>query len=166
MDKNKSSLVKTRPRGLLRLFLRLPVLLYRLKLGWLLGERFLLLKHVGRKSGKIRQVVVEVVAHDKVEDTYYIASGWGYHSNWYQNLLKTPNVEIQVGLRKLAVVAQTLPPPRGVELLLAYRRKHPFAARELSRLMGLDIVNAPLPELEKVVKESLPVIALQAINSI
>lgn len=37
-----------RPRGLLRLLLRAPVALYRLRLGWLLGGRVLLLSHTGR----------------------------------------------------------------------------------------------------------------------
>jgi hypothetical protein len=31
------------PKGLSRLFYRAPIWLYRLKLGWLLGHRFLLL---------------------------------------------------------------------------------------------------------------------------
>jgi hypothetical protein len=53
------------PRGLLRLALRLPIWLYRWRLGWLLGDRFLLLTHTGRKSGLPRQVVLEVVHHDE-----------------------------------------------------------------------------------------------------
>ena len=38
------------PRGWLRALLRVPTLLYRVHTGWLLGHRFLLLTHVGRKS--------------------------------------------------------------------------------------------------------------------
>lgn len=49
-----------KPRGLLRLGFRLPIWLYRLNLGWILGERFLLLTHTGRKSGLVRQTVIEV----------------------------------------------------------------------------------------------------------
>lgn len=154
------SLITKKPTGILRLFLRLPILLYRLKLGWLLGERFLLLNNVGRKSGKLRQNVLEVLEHDKAADIYYIVSGWGFKSNWYQNLLNTPIVTIQVGLRKLNVIAKTLPPSESVRLLLDYRTKHPFAARELSLLIGLSIINAPPQELEKFVREALPIVAL------
>lgn len=46
------------PRGLLRLAARLPLWLYRAGLGWLLSNRFLMLTHIGRKSGLPRQVVV------------------------------------------------------------------------------------------------------------
>lgn len=70
------------PTGLLRLLLRLPNCLYRLHLGWLLGSRFLLLAHRGRRSGRWRQTVVEVVQHNPGSDTYFIASGWGEKSNW------------------------------------------------------------------------------------
>jgi hypothetical protein len=37
---------------LLRLLFRTPTMLYRIRMGWLLGDRFLLLTHTGRKTGK------------------------------------------------------------------------------------------------------------------
>ena len=53
------------PRGLLRFLLRLPIWLYQLHLGFLLGHRFLLLTHTGRRSGLLRRTVVEVVSYDR-----------------------------------------------------------------------------------------------------
>ena len=44
--------LKSKPAGALRLAFRLPIYLYRLDLGWLLGHRFLLLVHRGRESGR------------------------------------------------------------------------------------------------------------------
>ena len=41
---------ETAPAFLIPMF-KLPLLLYRLRLGWLLGRRFMLLTHVGRRSG-------------------------------------------------------------------------------------------------------------------
>jgi hypothetical protein len=66
---------RSAPRGLARLAFRLPIWLYHLRLGWLLGDRVLLLTHIGRKSGLPRQAVIEVVRHDPASDTYIIASG-------------------------------------------------------------------------------------------
>ncbi|MCC6453886.1 MAG: nitroreductase family deazaflavin-dependent oxidoreductase [Caldilineaceae bacterium] len=152
------------PSGILRWFLRAPIQLYRLGLGSVLGGRFLLLNHTGRKSGQAHQAVVEVVAHDRATDTYYIASGWGYKANWYKNLLASPTVTIQVGRRKLSVRAETLSPEAGAQILLNYRVRHPFAARELSRLIGLDIYSGPPEKLDEVVRESLPMIALRPRN--
>jgi hypothetical protein len=63
------------PYRLGRLAFQLPIWLYRLRLGWLLGDRFLLLPHIGRKSGQVRQTVLEVVRHDH-STNYVITSGW------------------------------------------------------------------------------------------
>lgn len=60
------------PRGFTRLLARLPRWLFHLHLGWLLGNRFLLLSHTGRKSGLPRQSVLEVLQYEKVSDTYYV----------------------------------------------------------------------------------------------
>jgi hypothetical protein len=65
------------PRGLARLAWRAPIWFYRLGLGGLLGQRFVLLNHIGRRSGQPRQAVVEVVRHDKRTGTYIVASGFG-----------------------------------------------------------------------------------------
>ena len=42
------------PAGFTRAVFRLPIHLYRLRLGWLFGNRLLLLNHIGRVSGKAR----------------------------------------------------------------------------------------------------------------
>ena len=63
---------------------RLPILFYKAHLGWLLGDRFLLLIHTGRVSGETRQAVLEVIRHDKAEIVYYVASGFGEKSDWFR----------------------------------------------------------------------------------
>lgn len=59
-----------KPRDFLRFGFRLPIWLYRMQLGWVLGERFLLLTRTGRKSGRMYQTIIEVVRHDKETGTY------------------------------------------------------------------------------------------------
>ena len=158
---SKTTPTSKAPTGLLRWLLRVPITLYRLGLGGLLGGRFLLINHVGRKSGQMRQTVVEVAGHDRDSDTYYVASGWGYKSNWYRNLLAHPDVSIQVGRRKLSVHAENLRPEAGAQVLEAYRKHHPFAAGELGGFMGLDIGKASDDELAAIVRDSLPIIAFR-----
>jgi deazaflavin-dependent oxidoreductase (nitroreductase family) len=122
------------PKGLSRLFFRLPITAYKIGLGWLFGDRFLLLNHIGRKSGLIRQAVLEVVTHDKETDTYIIAVGFGKESQWYKNLMANPDVTIQVGRRKLDVHAEQLSPEEAGETLLAFAKKYPFEARFVNAL--------------------------------
>ena len=52
------------PSGTLRLVFRLPIYLYHLNLGWLLGHRGILLIHRGRKSQLLRETVLEVARYD------------------------------------------------------------------------------------------------------
>lgn len=152
-------LVAHPPTGILRRFLRLPIVMYRYGLGGLLGGRFMLIHHIGRKSGQVRDVVVEVVSHDKITETYYVASGWGYSAQWYQNLVATPNVNIQVGRRNLAVKSETLSPIEGAAILKQYREKHPFTANHLGQVMGLELGQASIDDLVNIARESLPIVA-------
>ncbi len=43
-------LTNKQPHGPLRLLLPMPILLYRVHMGWLLGGGFLKITHIGRKS--------------------------------------------------------------------------------------------------------------------
>lgn len=125
------------PQGLFRLAMRLPILLYRLRLGWILGKRFLLLEHRGRKSGRLRRAVVEVVDHDPRDGAYVVAAAWGKKSDWYQNVTAQPLVDLTVGSVRFQAVARTASPEEAAQHLAAYARRHPAAFQQLgSRLVG------------------------------
>ena len=85
-----------------RWFYRLPIVLYRLGMARLMGNRFIYLAHTGRRTGLRRETVIEVVEHDDAKDIYFVASGWGVRSDWYRNVLATPQVEAHVGNGSLA----------------------------------------------------------------
>ncbi len=63
-----------------------------------------------------------------------------------------------------SLIAQTLSPEESVKILLNYRDKHPIAARELNRFIGLSIIKASSTEIEKQVREALPVVALVPVS--
>jgi len=124
------------PRGLARLAWRAPIWLYRLGLGGLLGERFVLLNHVGRKSGQPRQAVLEVVFHDPETGAYLVAAGFGEKSDWYKNVMAHPQVSIQVGRKRMGARAGRLPLAQATQVLLDYNRRHPAALRTLAGILG------------------------------
>ena len=126
------SIVDHPPGKALRFGLRLPIWLYRAHLGWLLGNRFLMLTHTGRKSGLARQTVIEVVQHDKDTDTYFVVSGWGEKSDWYQNIRKYPLVTIHTGGRTFHSEAEFIPVEKAIPILETYARDHQIAFNELS----------------------------------
>ncbi len=125
----------TPPRGLKAIPWRLPIWLYRLHLGFLLGERFLLLEHIGRKTGKRRFAVLEVIGKDAEPLAYYVASGFGERSHWFRNIMARPEVVIQVKQRRYRARAERLPYEEAIARLRAYAQAHPAALRELSRLL-------------------------------
>lgn len=125
------------PTGLGRWLFRLPIPLYRMRLGWLFGGRIMLLHHVGRVTSKQRQAVLEVVDHDAATDTYLVASGWGPTAAWYRNVCHAPDVTIQVGRRTIPVHSVPVSGEEGAEIFAQYAVKHRRAATKLlPRLMG------------------------------
>ncbi len=124
------------PRGTARTLYRLPIRLFHLHLGWLLMGHFLLLTHIGRKSGQPRQTLLEVLLHDRANDVYYVMAGWGERSDWVKNIEKTPQVEISVGHRNFRTLARRLPPEEAESKVIAYGRQHPHLIRSLPRLLG------------------------------
>ncbi|MCA9897882.1 MAG: nitroreductase family deazaflavin-dependent oxidoreductase [Ardenticatenaceae bacterium] len=145
--------------GLKKFFFRAPLFLYRIGLGGLLGKRFVLVNHIGRKSGKPRQTVLEVVNHDKTSNTYFIASGFGKKSDWYLNILAHPQVNIQVGWRKLAVTAVPLTPEQSGQAMVDYARRYPTAAKNLGKVIGYAVSTEE--EYRAVGRDSIPFIALE-----
>jgi deazaflavin-dependent oxidoreductase (nitroreductase family) len=125
-----------RPKGFMRWLARLPIFMARAGLARLLGNRFLVLTHTGRITGLPRQVALEVVRHDKSSDTYFVASGWGEESDWYRNLLKTPQVGIHAGGRRLGAVAERLQEKDAIREFKIYGERYPTALKSLSKIMG------------------------------
>jgi deazaflavin-dependent oxidoreductase (nitroreductase family) len=128
------------PTGLTRLLFRAPIYLYRAGLGWTLGHRIMLLHHIGRVSGKQRQAVLEVVEHDPADDSFVAASGWGQTAAWYQNVVRMPDVTIQVGRRTIPVRAVPLGEDEGADIFARYGVRHRMLAKYLlPRLMGFSV---------------------------
>jgi deazaflavin-dependent oxidoreductase (nitroreductase family) len=138
VSKQRSSV--RRPGTVGRLFFRAPVVLYRIGLGGLMPMQ-LLLTTVGRKSGRPRQAVVDVLRHDAATDTYYVVSAYGARSDWYLNLKANPEVRVQVRWRKFPARAAILPQDEAEELLLDYWRRHRLYARVTMRLVGVKAAN-------------------------
>jgi len=124
-----------------RFLYRLPIGLYRIGLGRLLGHRFLCLEHLGRTSGLTRRTVLEVVAHEGGKPVVPMA--FGAATDWYRNLLAQPSAQITwVGMAG-PVTAQVLDEAEATVVLARYVADHPWAARGLDRLVSLGLVDDP-----------------------
>ena len=141
--------LRTRP------LVRAPLWLYRYGLGGLLGQRFVMLEHTGRRSGRQRRVVLEVleVLEHPEPTRYLVLSGFGEHAQWYRNVLADPQVRISVGrLRSEPATAWPLDESGAADAVRRYADLHPRAYRMLAstleQTLGRDPASAPVVELE------------------
>ncbi len=131
-----TALAPSRPTGLLKLTFTLPRYLYRWHLGWLLGHRCLMITHIGRKTGSLRQTVLEVAHYDPSTQECVVMSGYGAQSDWYRNIQAQPAIEVQVGRQRYRPKQRMLSTEETLAVLEEYQRDHPLAFRELMHLVG------------------------------
>jgi deazaflavin-dependent oxidoreductase (nitroreductase family) len=130
-------MARRRPGPVLRAALRLPVLLYRAGLGGLLGGRFLMITHRGRRSGRTFHTVVEVVRRDPATGEVVVSAAWGGKADWLRNILASPALAVTCGRRRFVPAQRLLARPEAIDVLRAYAGAHPAAFRGVLRFVGL-----------------------------
>lgn len=122
----------------MRWLFKVPLWLYRADLGWLFGHRLARLTHRGRRSGRIRQTVVEVVRYEPRTREIVVAAAWGGRTDWYRNIQASPALEIRTGGTAYRPAQHLLTSDELDRELRGYVRRHPWLARHLlPRLLGL-----------------------------
>jgi deazaflavin-dependent oxidoreductase (nitroreductase family) len=139
-ERSEPSFTRRRAGPLVRLFLRVPRLLYRGPIAELLRSRcVMLLTTQGRRSGRPRTTPVSFMPLD---DRYIAFSGWGVRSNWYRNVRANASVEITVGRRRMRAMAHLVEDPeRRRELMRQMEARSsgcgpPRLVRPLLKLSG------------------------------
>ena len=89
--------LRRQPGRLALALMRMPRVLYRRGSGWMLGRTFLLITHVGRKTGRRRETVVMALAYDRATREAVVCSAWGPDAEWVRNLRAHPALQIQIG---------------------------------------------------------------------
>ncbi|MCE9647426.1 MAG: nitroreductase family deazaflavin-dependent oxidoreductase [Chloroflexi bacterium] len=133
-----------KPGPLLRLFFRIPVWLEKIGLGgWerLIGAQWMLITTAGRKTGRPRHVMVDIMAYDRVTDTYYIEAAYGVHADWYRNIQSQPVIEASVGRRKFRARANIFAAENAGEMLVRFYRQKPAYTRSVMAFAGMKFSN-------------------------
>ncbi len=139
----------TRRQGpILKTLLSCPTVLYAHDLGWLLGRRFLRLSHRGRRSGKVRHTVLEVVRFDPTTAESVVLSAWGERADWYRNIVASPPLEVVTGRDRYVPEYRVLGPEEAFRVLDEYGKRHPLAALGLARLFGYPLRGPEAARLE------------------
>jgi deazaflavin-dependent oxidoreductase (nitroreductase family) len=142
-----------RPSAFLMPMLRLPLFLYRTGLGWVFGHRFMLLTHLGRRSGKVRRTVLAVLRLDPKTREIMAISAWNA-SDWYKNILSSPALQVETGFVQYVPTHRCLTPEEITTLFEEYRHEHPIFSRIVCRIPGWkwDSSHEELLELAKILR--------------
>ena len=147
-----------------RWLVRLPIALFRVRLGGLTGGRLLLLEHRGRTSGARRSVVLEAVRTSD-DGQLYVCSGLGPSSQWLRNVIAEPRVLVSCGWRmSRRYVAQVLAGDEGAAVLRAYTGRHPSAWKELEPVLRAWAEELAGAEGVRDWLEVVPVVALRPVQ--
>ena len=124
----------------LRRLLRTPIWLYRCHCGRLLGHRFLLLTHIGRRTRLPRRTVLEVMVWHPESREAIVMSGFGRNADWLRNIQAHPGPTVQIGSSHFIADHRILGTEEAIAIVANYERRHHLAAAlirlVLRRLLG------------------------------
>jgi deazaflavin-dependent oxidoreductase (nitroreductase family) len=151
-----------RPDSFLRRVLRVPVVLHHARLGFLLGHRFLLLVHTGRRSGCRYETVLEVMRFDPRTGKAVVMSGFGRRASWFRNVESGSPCEVLIAAESFVAAHHVLPATEAEKIIADYERRNRLAAplvrAVLGRLAGIEYDSSPTARARVVAV--LPLVAL------
>jgi len=114
---------------------------------------FMLLTHLGRRSGKVRRTVLAVLWFAPQTREIMAISAWSA-SEWYKNLLASPALQVETGFARYTPVHHSLSSEEIAALFEGYRRRHPIFSRIVCRIPGWhwDSSHEELLELAKTLR--------------
>ncbi len=126
--------IQQKPGRLLWLINRIPTWMFKLGLGRLLGKRFAMIVHRGRKTGKLNTVIVETCHGDPDTGKIVFVSAYGNKAQWYLNLQKAPAVKfVMNGKTYLSPRHEFLGPEETEKAVAAYFARYPGIATFLAK---------------------------------
>jgi deazaflavin-dependent oxidoreductase (nitroreductase family) len=128
--------LRRQPGRLALAIFRLPLVLHRRGWGRLLGDTFLVVVHVGRRSGRRHETAAMVLAHDPATQEAIVCSVWGERTDWIRNLRARPAVEVHIGGTSFTPSQRFLSEEERVAVAQQFRRRHPWRLRLLAAVFG------------------------------
>jgi deazaflavin-dependent oxidoreductase (nitroreductase family) len=104
-DETKSLTVAYPSSWLLKQAFKMPIPMWRIGLGFLVGKLFMIMTTTGRKSGQPRPTAIEF---HKYAGRKYVYSAFGEKADWYKNILADQRVTIQTASGTEHVIARRI----------------------------------------------------------
>ena len=126
-----------KPTGWQKWLLRAPSYLYRARLGFVFGQRFLMIEHRGRRSGTLYRTVIEVAGRLTGPPEFVCTSGTGPNADWYRNLQAGGLDAVWVGSTRHEATVRFLESAEAATVMADYEQAHPKTAAKLYDAMGV-----------------------------
>ncbi|MGH2867018.1 MAG: nitroreductase family deazaflavin-dependent oxidoreductase [Solirubrobacteraceae bacterium] len=124
------------PGPILTSLLHAPAHLYDCHAGWLLGRRFLRLTHLGRRSGRRYETMLEVIGQDHRTREVFVIAGLGPQAQWYRNLLAHEAIEVAIGHDRFTPTHRQLDTTEASAVLAQYEHRNRLIAPIIQRLLS------------------------------
>jgi deazaflavin-dependent oxidoreductase (nitroreductase family) len=101
------------------------------------GPDVLVLTTIGRRSGLPRMTPLQ---YEEYQGAIVVGAGRGPRTDWLHNLMKTPQVEVQIKGEKFSAMADPITDcAQGADFLEYRLRKHPIMIRAILLTHGLPL---------------------------
>lgn len=117
---------------------KLPILLKRVGLGFLIPGNVLILTTTGRRTGIERETPVEFGPGPE-EGVYLVMAGWEGNTDWYRNISANPEVKVWLKGRQWRARAEPVPERLVAERLKTVTASDPSTARIWGRWSDVPI---------------------------
>jgi deazaflavin-dependent oxidoreductase (nitroreductase family) len=133
-DPRQITHIDREPGRLLAAINLFPKLIFKLHLGRLYGNRFAMVTHRGRKSGKPRTVILETADGSPESGRLVYIVAYGKRAQWYKNLRAAPAVSLEIRGRVHEQPRHEFLDREGTQRAIeSYWRRYPRLARFLAR---------------------------------
>lgn len=129
-----------RPNAIQKFFFNIPVWFHKIGFGgWerLIGAQWMLITTTGRKSGKPRETMLDVMDYNAATDTYYIEAAYGSRADWVRNIESNPRFQAQVRRRKFFAHLTSLSSGEAGEMMVNFYRTKPAYTRSIMAMVGM-----------------------------
>jgi len=102
-----------------------------------MGNRFVMIEHRGRKSGRLYRTVLEVAGRYPDRYEWIVTSGTGPKADWYRNIKARGVDSLWIGAKKRQATARFLEASEAAQVMAAYETAHSRTAARLLESMGV-----------------------------
>jgi len=102
-----------------------------------MGNRFVMIEHLGRNSGHLYRTVLEVAGIYPDTDEWIVTSGTGPRADWYRNLQAGTLQAVWIGSKRCGATVRFLDAEEAGSVFHDYESAHRKTAAKLMKSMGV-----------------------------